>query len=131
MDLDDLEHNVRDGVHIASLAGSWTALVAGFGGMRQFGGSLSFAPRLPHQLSRLAFQIIFQSSRLRVEISRTEATYRVLSGSALQVRHHGAEITVAPNQPVTRPIPPLGEVGPRPLQPPGCEPPLREPQTVP
>ena len=131
MDLDDLEHNVRDGVHIASLAGSWTALVAGFGGMRQFGGSLSFAPRLPHQLSRLAFQIIFQSSRLRVEISRTEATYRVLSGSALQVRHHGAEITLSPNQPVTQPIPPLGEVGPRPLQPPGCEPPMREPEPVP
>ena len=34
MDLDDLEHNTRDGLHIASLAGAWIALVAGFGGMR-------------------------------------------------------------------------------------------------
>ncbi|HCF87178.1 MAG TPA: hypothetical protein DEV72_18485, partial [Ktedonobacter sp.] len=32
MDLNDLEHNVRDGVHMASLAGAWIALVAGFGG---------------------------------------------------------------------------------------------------
>ena len=29
MDLDDLEHNTRDGLHIASLAGAWIALVAG------------------------------------------------------------------------------------------------------
>ena len=29
MDLDDLEHNTRDGLHMASLAGSWLAAVAG------------------------------------------------------------------------------------------------------
>src|SRR5579875_3123230 len=43
MDLNDLEHNVRDGVHMASLAGAWTALVGGFGGMRLQNGELSFA----------------------------------------------------------------------------------------
>jgi len=44
MDLDDLEHNTRDGLHIASLAGSWIALVAGFGGMRS-GTVPSASPR--------------------------------------------------------------------------------------
>src|SRR5262249_13055338 len=33
MDLDDLEHNTRDGLHMASLAGAWIAVVAGLGGM--------------------------------------------------------------------------------------------------
>ena len=47
MDLDDLEHNTRDGLHIASLAGAWIAAVAGFGGMRDHDGELTFAPRLP------------------------------------------------------------------------------------
>src|SRR5207247_4015733 len=55
MDLHDLEHNTRDGVHIASLAGSWLAAVAGFGGMRDHDGFLSFAPKLPARLARLAF----------------------------------------------------------------------------
>lgn len=32
MDLHDLNENTRDGVHMASLAGAWIALVAGFGG---------------------------------------------------------------------------------------------------
>ena len=44
MDLDDLEHNTRDGIHIASVAGTWIAAVAGFGGMRDHGGQLAFAP---------------------------------------------------------------------------------------
>ena len=69
MDLRDLENNVRDGVHMASLAGAWIALVAGFGGMRLQNNRLSFAPRLPEALSRLAFHIQYRGSRLRIEVS--------------------------------------------------------------
>ena len=54
MDLGDLEHNTRDGLHMASLAGSWIAAVAGFGGMRCHGGELSFRPRLPAALVEAA-----------------------------------------------------------------------------
>ncbi|HWB34555.1 MAG TPA: family 65 glycosyl hydrolase, partial [Rugosimonospora sp.] len=50
MDLRDLNHNTRDGVHVASLAGAWLALVAGFGGMRDHGGDLAFAPRLSSRI---------------------------------------------------------------------------------
>ncbi len=56
MDLGDLMHNTGDGLHIASLAGSWIAAVAGFGGLRDHGGELSFRPRLPAALTRLAFR---------------------------------------------------------------------------
>ncbi len=51
MDLHDLNHNTRDGLHIASMAGAWSGLVAGFGGMRARRGELRFAPRLPGGIS--------------------------------------------------------------------------------
>ncbi len=120
MDLDDLEHNARDGVHIASLAGAWTALVAGFGGLR-YEGSLSFAPRLPDGIERLAFRILFRGRRLRVEVTATEAMYRLLDGSPLKIRHHGDEIILPADEAVTRPIPPV-KAGPRPAQPSGRAP---------
>ncbi len=60
MDLEDLEHNTRDGIHIASVAGTWIAAVAGFGGMRDHGGQLSFSPRLPAALTRLQFRLMFR-----------------------------------------------------------------------
>src|SRR5947209_14555809 len=88
MNLDDLEHNTRDGLHIASLAGAWIALVAGFGGMRLQNDSLYFTPRLPEAMVRLAFHIMFRGSRLRVEVTATEATYCLLDGSPLKVHHH-------------------------------------------
>src|ERR1700758_4381160 len=47
IDLRDLHRNSRDGLHMASLAGAWIALVAGFGGLRDHGGELMFDPALP------------------------------------------------------------------------------------
>ncbi|MFL5624496.1 MAG: glycosyl hydrolase family 65 protein, partial [Ktedonobacteraceae bacterium] len=128
IDLHDLQHNVQNGVHIASLAGAWTALVAGFGGMRLHHSSLSFAPRLPEALVRLAFRLVFRGCRLRVEVTATEATYRLLDGEPLKVYHHGEEILLPVDEAITRPIPPV-KAGPRPTQPPGRAPVPREART--
>src|SRR5215469_6291103 len=125
IDLQDLHHNVQDGVHMASLAGVWSALVAGFGGLRMHKGALSFAPRLPGVLERLAFHLLFRGRRLRIEVTAAEATYRLLDGTPLAVRHYSEEILLPVDGTVTRPIPPI-QAGPRPTQPPGRAPIARE-----
>ncbi|MFD7771660.1 glycoside hydrolase family 65 protein [Streptomyces sp. NPDC059787] len=117
MDLADLEHNTRDGLHIASLAGTWTALVAGFGGMRWDDGSLRFTPRLPSRLRRLAFTLRFLGRCLRVEVTGDRATYTLRSGAPLTIRHHGTELTVREGAPAERPVPPP-RPRPAPEQPP-------------
>ncbi|MEU6253779.1 glycosyl hydrolase family 65 protein [Streptomyces sp. NPDC047043] len=117
MDLADLEHNTRDGLHIASLAGTWTALVAGFGGLRRDGDSLRFAPRLPERFSRLAFTLQLLGRRLRVEIGPDKATYTRLSGPPLTIRHHEAPLTLSDDGPVARPVP-QPPAHPAPEQPP-------------
>ncbi|WP_329260475.1 family 65 glycosyl hydrolase [Actinoallomurus sp. NBC_01490] len=104
MDLDDLEHNTRDGVHIASLAGAWTALVAGFGGMRAGGGRIRFDPRLPDGITRLAFRLCYRGRRLQVVVTADTTTYHLLEGDPLSVTHHGEEFLLG-EQPVTLPTP--------------------------
>ncbi|MGI5391280.1 glycoside hydrolase family 65 protein [Streptomyces sp. CA-251251] len=117
MDLADLEHNTRDGLHIASLAGTWMALVAGFGGTRRDGESLSFTPRLPEKFSRLAFRLQFRGRCLRVEIDADKATYTLLLGEPLTIHHHGTALPVNGDGPVTRAIP-APKRRPTPEQPP-------------
>ena len=119
MDLGDLAHNTRDGLHMASLAGSWIAAVAGFGGMRNHGDVLSFRPRLPAALSRLRFRVGYRGSCLSVEITHAEARYELQAGEAVEVRHEDEPLTVAPGEPVTRgwsvpdPGPSRAAAGPR------------------
>jgi alpha,alpha-trehalose phosphorylase len=121
MDLRDLEHNTRDGLHIASLAGTWVALVSGFGGLRDEGGMFSFAPILPDGLTRLAFALVIRGRRLRVEVTHAEATYTLANGDPLQIAHHGQPVTLSAGEPQAHPIPSLAQ-RPRPAQPPGREP---------
>jgi alpha,alpha-trehalose phosphorylase len=106
LDLHDFEHNTRDGVHIASLAGAWIAAVAGFGGMRDHDGALSFSPHLPEALTRLTFRLSFRGRRLHADIGHGQATYSLLDGPPLEITHHGEAATVSADQPLTRPIPP-------------------------
>jgi alpha,alpha-trehalose phosphorylase len=121
MDLDNLEHNTRDGLHIASLAGTWVVAVAGFGGMRDHDGVLSFTPRLPQRLTRLAFGMCFRGRRLRVEVTHRQARYSLLQGPPLDLTHHGRTITVTTGLPVSCPIPAL-VAKERPRQPHGRSP---------
>ncbi|WP_432187418.1 glycoside hydrolase family 65 protein [Streptomyces sp. Tue6028] len=117
MDLEDLEHNTRDGLHIASLAGTWTALVAGFGGLRHHGDTLEFAPRLPERFSRLAFSLELLGRRLRVEIEPDAATYTLATGEPLEIRHHREPYTVDGDKPHRLAIP-APRLRPAPDQPP-------------
>jgi alpha,alpha-trehalose phosphorylase len=130
MDLGDLEHNVRDGVHMASLAGAWLAAVAGFGGMRDHDGTLAFSPRLPDALVRLNFRLVFRGRRFLVDVRHGEATYTLLEGDPLQLAHHGEMLSISLGAPVTRPIPPRPRRR-RPKQPAGREPARRHPQAGP
>jgi alpha,alpha-trehalose phosphorylase len=124
MDLRDLSGNTHDGLHQAALAGVWLAAVAGFGGLRDDGDTLAFAPRLPSGLSRLCFRLQYRGRCLRVDVSPESSLYELLSGDEVEVLHHGTRITLAPGAPQTHanPSPPS--------PPPVTQPPGRPPAAV-
>ncbi|MBY8880076.1 glycoside hydrolase family 65 protein [Actinacidiphila acidipaludis] len=122
MDLEDLENNARDGLHIAALAGTWMALVAGFGGMRLFSHELlQFAPRLPDALTRIAFRMMFRGRRLHVEVRRDRVTYTLVDGSPVDILHYEETVRLSQKQPVVRDLPAV-QHRPQPEQPPGRAP---------
>jgi alpha,alpha-trehalose phosphorylase len=122
MDLYDLEHNTRDGVHIASLAGTWIALVGGLGGMRHHSDEvLTFGPRLPEGISRLAFNLFRRGQRLRVEVTHDSAQYRVAGGAPVDITHHGQPARIIAGETLELPIPRI-TAPPPPEQPPGRAP---------
>ncbi len=93
-----------DGLHIAACAGAWTALVMGFGGLRDHDGLLSFAPRLPRHLPRMRFRLRWRSSRIMVTVTPGKATYEVTGGD-VTFTHHGDEVTVTAGEAMTMSLP--------------------------
>ena len=122
VDLADLRDDVDDGLHIAALAGVWTALTAGFGGMRETADGLQFTPRLAHPLTGLAFGVCLEGRTLRVEVTEEATTYAIDAGPALRIRHFDEDVALEPGTPVRLETPPLADPGPPPRQPKGRSP---------
>ena len=124
IDLRDLHHNTRNGLHMASLAGTWTALVAGFGGLRDDEHTLQVSPHLPDGISRLRFGLRWRGFRLAVDANHTDVTYTLRDGPGgeLRIRHAGEDLTLSTETPSTVAVGPCGALLPAPPQPPGREP---------
>jgi trehalose/maltose hydrolase-like predicted phosphorylase len=127
VDLRDLNRNTGDGLHMASLAGAWIALVEGFGGLRDHGGELAFDPALPQGIDRLRFALRWQGHRLQVTITRQEVTYEVDEGT-VQLKHAGRSLEIS--EPVTVRLSERTAAYPRPAQPVGREPVTPERQSA-
>ncbi len=124
IDLHDLHSNTRDGLHMASLAGAWMALVNGFGGLRDDEGILSLDPQLPDSFGRLRFRLMWRGYRLTVCVTHEDVTYTLRDGpdGELTIRHAGEDLTLSTSEPTTVPLCEREPLLPRPPQPPGREP---------
>jgi len=124
MDLHDLHGNTGSGLHIAALAGAWTALVEGFGGLRRGAERLRIAPALPGGITRLTFRVMWRGARLLVEVGHDEVRCSLRGGTAsrLPLRVYDEDVDVTVEAPVSRPTRRREPLLPPPAQPPGRAP---------
>jgi alpha,alpha-trehalose phosphorylase len=121
IDLRDLQENGRDGLHMASLAGAWAALVEGFGGLRERDSQLCFDPALPNGITRLCFHLRWRGVRLRTEVFPAEVSFTA-EGGDLTVYLAGEEVVVASGETRIMPLTPRKALLPPPTQPAGRAP---------
>jgi alpha,alpha-trehalose phosphorylase len=112
VDLADLHHNASDGVHVASAGGVWTALVSGFGGMRDHFGELSFDPRLPAAWPELSFVLHWHGTRLQITITRDELRIAASDGDPVGFSVRGTGYVVGAGEEVSVPLEGQGPVIP-------------------
>jgi maltose phosphorylase len=85
LDLDDYNNEVADGLHITSMAGSWLAIVEGFGGMRVLDDKLHLNPLIPEQWKSYSFNARFRGILFKVKVTGKEVLIRNLSENLLQL----------------------------------------------
>ena len=104
MDLADVHANVEQGCHIASMGGTWMAVVYGVAGMREQNGRITFHPRLGQRVEGLRFHLTIQGQLLTVDIEgrKGQATYLLREGSGLTIGHLEEELKLEPGKPMSR-----------------------------
>jgi alpha,alpha-trehalose phosphorylase len=102
VDLADLGGNVRDGVHIASIGGTWLAVVYGVMGFRDNAEMPVFRPQVPAKDLRVRLRLTFGECLLEIQTSRDGARYELVEGDSLKIRHHDEVLELKPGHPLTR-----------------------------
>lgn len=105
MDLDDYHHNVKDGVHIANMAGTWMCLVYGFAGLRMREGLLTLKPYLPDGWDGYRFALTCKQCVLRVSVTQAQTQYELVEGDTLKLIHHDEHVELSHGQSCTKPNP--------------------------
>ncbi|MCO8275572.1 hypothetical protein M1L60_33805 [Actinoplanes sp. TRM 88003] len=122
--LRDLHANAGHGLHLASLAGAWSAIVEGFGGLREQGSVLALAPRLPEGITGLRFRLRRRGLRLLVEAGHETVRVTLLDDTEtwLSLRLYDETGELASGEPVHRTVVPFKPLLAAPRQPPGYAP---------
>jgi len=94
MDLNDVAGNVKDGLHIASMGGTWMSIVYGLAGMRDWDGRVTFSPKQPEAAMSFRFPLRIRERRLVVEITGESVTYTLDEGDDLTIWHEDQEVTL-------------------------------------
>lgn len=94
LDLDDYNHEVREGLHITSMAGTWISIVEGFGGMRVRSDMLNFNPLIPSQWKSFSFKIWFRNNLLRVRVTSDEVDIFNEEGPSLTIKVYDSKCVI-------------------------------------
>jgi maltose phosphorylase len=97
LDLDDYNHEVHEGLHITSMAGTWMSIVEGFGGMRVKNNHLEFTPRIPNQWDTYSFKINFRDQILKVNVTKNETYFELDGTKELTIKVNEKFVTIHPN----------------------------------
>ncbi len=102
LDLDDYNKEAHEGLHITSMAGTWIAVVNGFGGMRIKKDKLSFAPMLPSTWSSFSFLLKYKDSIITVKVEKDKLMLNLNSQHELLCDVYGEEVKLVPNKEYTQ-----------------------------
>jgi len=97
LDLDDYNHEVHEGLHITSMAGTWMSIVEGFGGMRIKNNTLHFTPQIPNEWSSYSFKIIFRGNIIKVKVHKNGASFEIDGDKPINIFVNNKPLTVEPN----------------------------------
>lgn len=104
LDIDDYNHEVHEGLHITSMAGTWMSIVEGYGGKRVHDKKLFLNPTIPAAWSSYSFKIKFLEQDLEIKVSQTTVNVISHSDKKITLSVYDQEIVVEANSTSSLPL---------------------------
>jgi len=97
LDLDDYNNNTYEGLHISAMAGTWTNIVYGFGGMVANGELLEFKPIIPDAWDSYSFKVVYRDRVIKINVDKETVSYQITKGESLNIKIFGQTLEATSN----------------------------------
>ena len=104
MDYADVGGNVKDGLHIASMGGTWMAAIYGMAAFATTTVGSASRRVFRRGVRSMRFRLDLRGQQLEVEMTPESVTYALLRGTELVIQHQDQEVRVTTAAPVTMPV---------------------------
>lgn len=71
-DLDNLHHNTKDGIHTASMGGTFMTIIYGFCNLQITPKGLTLSPKLPKQIEEIKFKVVYHGDVYQIEVTQED-----------------------------------------------------------
>ena len=78
-DISNLFGNTKEGIHAASLGGTWEAVIFGFAGVSVTREVLCINPRMPRSWKKMIFSLSWRGDLLQFEVTNNTVAVKALS----------------------------------------------------
>lgn len=100
LDLDNVNNDTDDGLHITSMAGTWMSIVEGFGGMKIENDKISLTPFIPEVWENYSFKILFRGNKINVSVNKENISITLEQGSELTITVFKKDYTLSKDKSV-------------------------------
>ena len=96
LDLDDYNKEIKQGLHITSMGGSWMSIIEGFAGVRIFKEKLYIITKIPKNWDSYSFKLNIKNRKISVLINKHETKIELLLGEKIDIVLNNQETTIYP-----------------------------------
>jgi kojibiose phosphorylase len=99
-DISNLYGNTKEGIHAASLGGTWQAVIFGFAGVSIKRERLFINPRMPRTWGKLVFSLLWRQTLVQLEITSNTVKVKIISPKKkeLEMGVFGTPVSIKPNK---------------------------------
>lgn len=84
-DLENIDNNTENGLHITSMGGTCLSIIEGFVGLKVRDDMIHISPYLPSVWKLLSIKVTFRNRLLLISISKKEISIKLLKGHVMEI----------------------------------------------
>jgi len=94
LDLDDYNKEIKQGLHITSMGGTWMSIVEGFAGLKIINDKVYLNTKIPKQWESYSFKVNLKNRKIEINVNHEVTSVRLISGDKINIVINNADTSL-------------------------------------